>query len=933
MLNKIDFDEMKKLIFLLVCFLSVLTSFSQTETAQAMYAEATAGKMTVNQYLKQDFASVDSVTMHDLAVLFYQANDYASAGTCWEIALGKVKKHGKAYEQIINCLYLVYEDNYEKLQWLLQIAEEHCQQELLKDCNDYKCKLERAQYYVTHGDEVKAKEHIKESIELCQTEEQRIEVEEAYAKILFQIRDFEGAAQYFHSVANRWKGLENIEKYGDAMYWSAQNYILSSKYDVAENHSRKAVEVSQNDTTAEGGKNYIKHLVCLGDALFCQQKNEEALEIYTVELEECKKILPNTEEHADALEDIGKVLVRLKQFDEAELHLQQACNMYKTLNLDSKYSNTYSELLICMRKSGNNDVADEMEQDADLKRKEVHQRILDSELKSLAITEKYLGSIVYTNSLNTIAGCYYGLDKYRDAAHYFELYTENLRKMLQEKFLLLTDVDRERIWSEHQQHIDDYRFNVAALPDSVTDLMSLYVPILYDMELISKGIMLNSVIEFEKVLERTGDIELLKIYNQVKANQQQIEELQSIVSDENLQKVLSLKQINTNLQRTLMTDCATYSDYTNYLSFTWRDVQAKLGVNDIAIEFTTVPLSPLDKDNYILALILTSTGEPTMELISTKAIIKNMVSKDDLYDNSQYYNLFWGFMQRHLIGKKRVYFAPDNNLSNIAVEYLLDGDLSFYEKYEVYRLSSTKELCRNYSEKSSQKTIAIFGNIDYNTQKTSTQRGSLSYGQLKYSKEEVENIDSAMRKVYKVSVYEKERATEQSFRKLSDNTPTILHVSSHGDYDGNDKTSNVDAMNNSYLALSGINNIFSTDIQNDGKITAADIAQMNLRQCDMAVLSACNTGLGGKGSDGIFGLQRGFKNAGVRSLLMSLKPVYDESTAKLMTAFYEGLSKGKSKRQSLLDAQNAIKAMGCKDDKNYKEGKYWAPFILLDGLK
>ena len=102
---------------------------------------------------------------------------------------------------------------------------------------------------------------------------------------------------------------------------------------------------------------------------------------------------------------------------------------------------------------------------------------------------------------------------------------------------------------------------------------------------------------------------------------------------------------------------------------------------------------------------------------------------------------------------------------------------------------------------------------------------------------------------------------------------------------------------------------------------------MNLRQCDMAVLSACNTGIGGKGTDGIFGLQRGFKNAGVHSLLMSIKPVYDESTAKLMIAFYQGLAQGKSKRQSLLDAQNAIKALG------YKEWKYWATFILLDGIR
>ena len=74
-------------------------------------------------------------------------------------------------------------------------------------------------------------------------------------------------------------------------------------------------------------------------------------------------------------------------------------------------------------------------------------------------------------------------------------------------------------------------------------------------------------------------------------------------------------------------------------------------------------------------------------------------------------------------------------------------------------------------------------------------------------------------------------------------------------------------------------------ILNDGIITAADIAQMSLRQCDMVVLSACNTGIGGKGPDGIFGLQRGFKNAGVHSLLMSLKPVYDFVKFLISSAF------------------------------------------------
>jgi CHAT domain-containing protein len=184
-----------------------------------------------------------------------------------------------------------------------------------------------------------------------------------------------------------------------------------------------------------------------------------------------------------------------------------------------------------------------------------------------------------------------------------------------------------------------------------------------------------------------------------------------------------------------------------------------------------------------------------------------------------------------------------------------------------------------------------------------------------------------MKREYKVKVYEKEKATEQQFRQLSQHCPSILHVTSHGAYNGDDKTSETDAMNHSYLALSGIN-VGTNDAQNDGRLTAADIAQMNLQQCDMAVLSACNTGLGAQGTDGIYGLQRGFKNAGVRSLLMSLNPVYDESSAKLMVAFYQGMAQGKSKRQALLDAQKYIKALP-----DYKDGAHWASFILLDGIR
>ena len=52
-------------------------SFAQTEQAKVMYAEATNGVITTEAYLNQDFAKVDSTSMHDLAVLFYRDKDFA----------------------------------------------------------------------------------------------------------------------------------------------------------------------------------------------------------------------------------------------------------------------------------------------------------------------------------------------------------------------------------------------------------------------------------------------------------------------------------------------------------------------------------------------------------------------------------------------------------------------------------------------------------------------------------------------------------------------------------------------------------------------------------------------------------------------------------------------------------------------------------------
>jgi CHAT domain-containing protein len=111
----------------------------------------------------------------------------------------------------------------------------------------------------------------------------------------------------------------------------------------------------------------------------------------------------------------------------------------------------------------------------------------------------------------------------------------------------------------------------------------------------------------------------------------------------------------------------------------------------------------------------------------------------------------------------------------------------------------------------------------------------------------------------------------------------------------------------SALTFAGANRPPQLD-HDDGILTASEVAHLDLRGVDLAVLSACETGLGNvAGGEGVFGLQRAFQVAGARSVITSLWKVDDEATAALMSLFYYKLwCEQKPTLQALREAQLAI---------------------------
>jgi CHAT domain-containing protein len=129
------------------------------------------------------------------------------------------------------------------------------------------------------------------------------------------------------------------------------------------------------------------------------------------------------------------------------------------------------------------------------------------------------------------------------------------------------------------------------------------------------------------------------------------------------------------------------------------------------------------------------------------------------------------------------------------------------------------------------------------------------------------------------------------------------------------------------LVFSGANDVWSKQNKNDsiddGVLTAQEVSNIDMRKTDLVVMSACETGLGDiKGSEGVYGIQRAFKMAGVYFMIMSLWQVPDKETEEFMTSFYKNLIKQKDIKKAFAKTQ--------KEMRTKYDPYFWAAFVLIE---
>ena len=500
----------------------------------------------------------------------------------------------------------------------------------------------------------------------------------------------------------------------------------------------------------------------------------------------------------------------------------------------------------------------------------------------------------------------------------------------------------------------------------------------YNGVLLRKGFLLNSEIELKTLIMESGDTSVIRMYNELQEVRKKINEFMNgyLEADSIAEKCLSDK--SRYLDSMLIVKANEYGDYTLKLRCAWYDVYKQLAPEDLAIEFVRIPIET-DSVIYIAMVIRKDVRSPQFITLFEEKTLK-MLEANNVLLSDTLTKLIWYPLHKELQNKRNIYFSPDGYLHNIAIE-----SLPGMEEYNIYRLSSTRELCENENNEKKRQAV-LFGGLEYNakfdekalhlekiddivkedeelTKKDlydsnirSLRENVDCLADLPDAKREVEQIISIFQNsnAVKTSVtdYTGYKGTEMAFKNLTGQKNDIIHVATHGFYiekklhyeidllddasavfENNTNDEN-NSLNNCGLFFAGANTTILSDTfeksDNDGILTALEVSNMDLRGLDMLSLSACQTALGNITSDGVYGLQRGFKKAGANSILMSLWKVDDEATCLLMTEFYKNLiGEGKTKHKALELAKQTVRSH---KEKGWDAPKYWAAFILLDGF-
>jgi CHAT domain-containing protein len=312
-------------------------------------------------------------------------------------------------------------------------------------------------------------------------------------------------------------------------------------------------------------------------------------------------------------------------------------------------------------------------------------------------------------------------------------------------------------------------------------------------------------------------------------------------------------------------------------------------------------------------------------------------------------------LRPHLANDERWLVSPDGALNLLSFAALMDETRAYLAtQREITYLTSGRDLLRFGTTSTSGDSAVVVADPDYGkviellvqadagtqpSRSIDIDRVRMVFKSLPGTAEEARALKPLLM-IEDMNVLTQAKATEASLKQLRG--PRILHIATHGFFLKDNELPAValkpagfsedqphvplgeNPLLRSGLALAGANARRSGE-HDDGILTAAEVAQMDLRGTQLVVLSACETGLGDvQSGEGVYGLRRALVLAGAQTQVASLWKVSDEATKDLMVDYYQRLLKREGRAAALREAQRTmIKSL------TRAHPYYWAAFVPI----
>ena len=534
-----------------------------------------------------------------------------------------------------------------------------------------------------------------------------------------------------------------------------------------------------------------------------------------------------------------------------------------------------------------------------------------------------------------------------------------LKALMKQRIPYMSSTEREGLWG-----------SLSALFTMMTpyaleakQMQTAFTKSSYDALVMSKSFLLESERSMYDVIKRMGTPEDMHDYTVLAFMKNQVKVLEKDYKA-NADSILGVSRKVTRLENQLANRCKGYSDGTDFMDVDYDAVKHALGQNEVLIDFTNY-ISQTQGRKYAAYIINKVQGYPLLKALFAERQIDSLgIVRPDMYYSEDYsgdvLKLLWEPLKENVSEGATIYYVPSQLLFQVSLESLPlpDGSL-LGSHYHFVRLSSARELVKMKSNAIGCKddTAVLYGGLQYDVETTAMAeeskkydlsnllairgeiaRGDSIFHDLQGTKEEILKIENILKdNKWQVTPYMGKNGTEESFLDMNGKSPRLLHLATHGFYYTPNKAEDVDylkgytdAMSLSGLVMSGGNAAWLGKQLPKGVLggilTANDIARLDLSNTDMVVLSACQTGQGKATSEGLYGLQRAFKKAGVGTIVMSLWSVSDKTTSEFMTTFYERLADKKNawnKRKAFEEAKEIIR-------QRHPDPFHWAAFVMLD---